>query len=223
LARRAASVISAITEEVAHVAHRGRQVGRAHEQRVDAGHRRDGLELRQRRGRLELHDHRDALVGLAQVVGRGAEARGPRRAGHAAHALGRVARGRHGARRLGGVLHEGEQHRLRAGVEHALDGDGIVPGHAHHRHHLRVADGLQLVHHLHQVGRGVLHVDHAPVEAGVAQRLGHQRAGAGDPGACGGARAAGLEQVAEGVHGRGSVVAGTGAIGPARGGPINAG
>jgi hypothetical protein len=124
----------------------------------------------------------------------------PAHARHAAHTFRRVAGSCHRLGGFHGVLHEGKQKRRRPGVEHALDGDGVVPGHTHHGQHLGIADCLQQVHHFHHVQRRVLHVDHAPFETGIAHRLGHDRAGAHDPGAQRRLRATRSQELAEGIH-----------------------
>jgi hypothetical protein len=184
------------------IAHRRRKIRRRDEERVDALDRGDRLERAERGRRLDLRDHRDAFVGALQVGGVQAVARGAAHADDAANALRSVARRRHRVPRRVGTLDEGTEQRRRADVEHPLDDHRVVPRHAHHRHHLRCRERLQKLQHAHRIERRVLHVDHAPVEAGVADGLGDDRARRQDPGAERLMAAGGLEQVLEGVHRR---------------------
>src|SRR6185295_11137742 len=72
--------------DLAGVAERSVQVGRADEHAVDAFDRADRLDVVERALRLDLHQHADLLVRALGVVLDAAKARRAGRAGDAAHA-----------------------------------------------------------------------------------------------------------------------------------------
>src|SRR5262245_2385029 len=157
---------------LARVAEGGVEIGRSDEDPVDAVEPRDRLDLVDRRLGLELDQHAELLVRALRVVLDPAEPGRPRRAAHSAHACRRVARIGDGLARLVDRLDERDQQGLRADVEHALDRDHVVPGHAHDRMHGVRRDRLQLAEHHVELVRRVLGVDEEPVEARAGARFG---------------------------------------------------
>jgi hypothetical protein len=83
-------------------AHRARQVGRAHEQRVDSVDGGDGFQVASATSVSICTITDTARLAVVKWSGASAEQRGAAHAGHAAHALRRVARGGHRLRGLGG-------------------------------------------------------------------------------------------------------------------------
>ena len=102
---------------VAQMAHRRREVVRPDEDRVDAVDGGDRFEPGEAASVSIWTITQISLARALQVVGHRAEAAAAMRAGDAAHARRRIARGRDRALRLVLVLHERQQQRLRAGIE----------------------------------------------------------------------------------------------------------
>ena len=166
---------------VADVAERGRKIIGPDEHAVDALDRRDGLDLRQRLAGLDLHQRADLARRVLQVILHAAVAAGAARTGNATHALWRITRPLDRALGLLRRLHERQQQGLRADVEIALDQHHIVPGGAHDAGRRAGLRGLQLQQDVrHVVGR-MLGVEQEPVEAGVRDDLGGDRAAQAAP------------------------------------------
>ena len=132
-------------------------------------------------GRLSICSSTQMLSLMVCRYGHRAVAVAALRAGHAAHALRRIARGRHGAARIGLGLDEGDQQVVEADIQHPLDLDRVIPRRPPHR---RAGAGLQrlqlLQEHRHLVGR-VLAVEQQPVEIGQPGQLGRDVAGHAHP------------------------------------------
>ena len=111
---------------LADVAETRRQIGRPDEDAVDALDRRDLLEPVQRLLGLDLHHQAQLLVRALGIARDPAEPCCARNPGHTADALGRIAHRRDGALRFLGALHVGDQQRLRAEIEKALDQHRVI-------------------------------------------------------------------------------------------------
>ena len=167
--------------------HRGMQIVWSYENRVDAFHAKDGMDVRHGIDVLG-HDDDENLVVRLGVVGRGigAEVRRVERAADAALADRAIARGLdHGLGFLAAVDHRHDD-APRAGIEHALDVLAGVPGDARERHNaVGRDDGEHLRGGLEGDGR-VLQFDGQPFKAGLAHQVRAERVGQRDPGADGG-------------------------------------
>ena len=121
---------------------------------------------------LDLHQHADFGVGLAEITGHATVAAGARRYRYAANALRRIAR--RGDRALGllDVLHIGEQQRLRADVEAALGQHRVVPGRTYDRRRRTALHRLELADQIGDFVGRMLGVEQDPVEAAVGNDLG---------------------------------------------------
>ena len=162
---------------IAHVAHRGREIGGADEQRVDA---LDGGDLVQRLERVEAFDLQDQAELVARrggIILDGAEAGSAGQAGHASDAAGGVVHCGDGAAGLFGRADVRYHQRLRALIEVALDQGGVVVGDADRGRDLGVGgDGLQAGQDVGNLHHRMLGVDQHPVEAEIGQKLGPDRA-----------------------------------------------
>ncbi len=188
---------------VAEVAEAGREVGGADEEAVDAVDGGDRLEGVEAGAGLDLDDQAELLLGAGEVVGDAAVAGGAGQRRDAAHAARRVAHGGDGGLGLGGGLDVGDEQRLRADVEEALDQRGVVDLRADDRGQRIGREGLELGEDAELVAGRMLGVEQQPVEAGAGDRLGGEAVDQRDPEAD--LRAAlgegGLEAVAGQVHG----------------------
>lgn len=175
--------------DIADMAHGGREVAGADEQRIDA---LDGGDLRQALDglrRFELHDGADVVVCGFQVIRDRAEARAAMHGRDAPDAMRRIARIGRGGPRLLGILHEGQHDGARAGIERALHQHLVVPGEPHHAVCRRAADGAQDMGEIGELDRHMLHVDHEEIEAAIAEGFRRRGRGGHQPGAeRGGAR-----------------------------------
>ena len=91
----------------------------------------------------------------------------------AAKALGRVPDGHDRAAGLLLRFHIGDQQRLGADIEQALDGDGIVPGGPDHGMRRSAGHRLKFGEHHRQLVRRVLGVERDPVESGIREDFDH--------------------------------------------------
>ncbi len=148
------------------------QVGRADENAVHAFHRGDFLEVVEALLVLDLNEHTELLVGAFRVILHARKARRPRPAGDAAQARGRIARVGDRAFRFVGVLHVGNQDRLRADIQEPLDRHHVVPGDADHGVRGVGRCGLQLLQHRFEIVGRMLGVEQYPVEARARHELG---------------------------------------------------
>ena len=113
---------------------------------------------------------------MRDVVGSHAVARRAHRARRRAAAAARRVEARGDGRpRLVGGVDAGDEHRLGADVEHALQIHVVVPRHAHDADGRRRGHRVQLRGEARRVAQAVLLVEHEVVEAGKAQDLGHLR------------------------------------------------
>jgi len=102
-------------------------------------------------------------------------------AGDAAYSGRRIARARHGAARLVGVLHERKEKRRRSGIHRALDHHHVVPRRPDDCLRRSSGDRPEQADHLGHVDRHVLHVDDEKIEAGATERFGGRRRSAHEP------------------------------------------
>jgi hypothetical protein len=166
---------------VADMAQRRCQVGRSDEHAVHALHRRDLVHGIDTRTAFYLQQHADVVVDGVQVVRHRAVTVAALRARHAAHALRRIASGRHRATRVFLGFDERNQQVVEADVQQPLDLHRIVPGRPAHGGAGAALQGLQLLQeHRHLVGR-MLAVQEQPVEIGQPHELGRDVAGHAHP------------------------------------------
>ena len=176
------------------------KVPRADEDAVDAFDVGDRLEIVEREARLDLHEHAKLFFVPLEVLLHAAETRCARRRRESAHALRRIACGRDRLLRFLLGLHVGNEQRLRADVEEALDHHRVVPRRPHDRVRGAAGRGLQLaVDHRHLVRR-VLGVEQQPVVARAGEDLDRQVARQARPQAD--LLAAGLDRVLERICGK---------------------
>src|ERR1019366_1621862 len=95
--------------DVADEAHRGGQISRTDENRIDAGNGGDRLKLIERRNGFDLHDHANLFVCALEVIRYRAVAAAAMRPGDAAHAVRRIAGRCDRALRFVHILHEGKK------------------------------------------------------------------------------------------------------------------
>ena len=100
----------------------------------------------------------------------------PEHSGDAPYAMRWIARRRNGGRRFRHRLHVRDQQRLRAGVEQALEHDGIVPDRTHERRNPCPVQDAELIDDTADVDRRVLGVDEHPVRPPVGEQLDYGRA-----------------------------------------------
>ena len=151
---------------------RRRQVERTDEHQVDALDREDRVDVLDRLRRLDLAGDQQVVGAGRDVVARHAVARRAHRARRraAASAWRIQACGHRRARFVGGVDAR-DQHRLRAGVEHALQVHVIVPRDAHDADRRRRGHRVELRGERRRIAEPVLLVEHEEVVAGEAQDL----------------------------------------------------
>ena len=162
-------------------AQREGQIERADEQRIDAWHRGNLLDNRQRFHRLDHRDDGDAGVGTRHIAH--AVARPHTHRPQAAAAGGRVETGFDKPLRLGHAVHHRRHDAHGAGIQHAANDAGLVPRHPHDRGDAGQIDGADHFHRRFIAHAAVLHVDQRPIKAGLGEDLGGQAAGQHAPGA----------------------------------------
>src|SRR5262249_11531255 len=154
----------------------GGQVGGPDEDAVDALDGSDLLDGGDRLAGLDLHQHAELAVGAPEIIRNAAVTGRARHPSDAADALRWIARCLYGAACLLGRLHEREEQRACALVEHALDRDRLVPRHPHDRLGSAAFGGTELIDDLRQVVGRMLHVEQEPVEPRARHHLGGDRA-----------------------------------------------
>ncbi len=154
---------------------RGRQVVRAHQHRVDAGHCQNLVELLDRLARLDLDAAGHERIGRREIRRRGAAISGRPARRHAAKSGRRVAAPGHGSRSVRRRPHLRDHDAGRARVQGVHDPDGLVRADPIEERNSR---GPRRDEHRHEMLRGdrpVLAVGDEQVEARSGEQLGNGR------------------------------------------------
>ena len=182
---------------LAEIAKRGGKIARADEHAIDALNARNAFEVLEPALRLHLQQKTDLGVAASAypLIRPKREARVC--AANAAEALRRVANGHDRATGFLLRFHIGDQQRLGADVEQALDDHRVVPGRADHGMRRSAAGRQKLGMHHRQFVRRVLGVEQNPVESGIREDFDREMARQAVPQPD--LQPAGLQRLLEGV------------------------
>src|SRR5690606_28957850 len=177
-------------ERLTRVAQARGKIGWPYENSINAIHGRDGLQVGQRFGGLDLNQQAELFLGPLNIILCPAEIGCAYGTAHSTHTLRGITHGIHGSCCLFGVLDKGQKKSLSTQIEIAFYQHHVVPSRTYHRlrsrparSRLRGGQCLYLRQHERHVIGGMLGIQQRPVVTGSAKELGNIRGRNGGPNA----------------------------------------